>query len=182
MFNRFSGVGRGEVRIPPPLQLQVVRAYTLFASRTGYPAFVYDRSFILQSLYEHLWDNDKVLVNKRVQRIDHSRDCVKVICHDGTEYVGQIAVGSDGVNSVVRKEMWRLSDVDKPGRISQKEKNCQFADSIPRVGTGVTVSSSYSRLSRFVWNIKRRQRNRHWNYDCSLAQRSGLLLGLLNGR
>jgi 2-polyprenyl-6-methoxyphenol hydroxylase-like FAD-dependent oxidoreductase len=67
-----------------------------------------------------------------VQRLDHSRDCAKVICQDRTEYVGQIVVGSDGVNSVVRKEMWRLSDAQEPGRISQKEKNCQFAHSIFR--------------------------------------------------
>lgn len=87
-------------------------------SRTGYPAFVYDRSFILQTLYRHLWDKKKVLVNQRVERLEHSQDSVKVICKDGTEHVGQIVVGSDGVNSVVRKEMWRLSDH------SHEEKNC----------------------------------------------------------
>lgn len=66
-----------------------------------------------------------MLLNKRVHRLEHFQDFVKVICKDGTEHVGHIVVGNDGVNSVVRKEMWRISDLEEPGKLSQKEKQCQ---------------------------------------------------------
>jgi FAD dependent monooxygenase len=102
---------------PESAYLYVVQAQTRHTARTGYPAFVRDRHFILQTLYHHLWNKEKVLLNKRAQHVEHSRDCVKGICKDGTQYVGHIVVGSDGVNSVIRKEMWHLSDLEKPGRI-----------------------------------------------------------------
>ena len=105
------------------------------AARTGYPAWNYDRRLILRKLYHHLQDKDKVLLQKRVDKLEHSRDCVKVICRDGTEYIGHVVVGNDGVNSIVRKEMWRLSDLEEPGRISQKDKDCQCACSYLKFGS-----------------------------------------------
>ena len=79
----------------------------------------------------------------------------------------KLSFGNDGVNSVVRAEMWRLSDADEPGRISEVEKNCQRALAIFQVGTKLTVSSPYSKLPRFVWYIDRRERNWDWKHDCS---------------
>ncbi|KAM0598593.1 hypothetical protein ACHAP1_002353 [Verticillium nonalfalfae] len=48
-------------------------------------------------------------------RVDHSgTDGVVVHCQDGTIVAGDVLVGCDGVNSLVRREMWRLSEQDKP--------------------------------------------------------------------
>jgi 2-polyprenyl-6-methoxyphenol hydroxylase-like FAD-dependent oxidoreductase len=98
-----------------------------------------------------------VLLNKRVHRLEHFRDFVKVTCKDGTEHVGQIVVGNDGVNSVVRKEMWRISDLEEPGKLSQKEKQCQCTRSRFEIQTRLTISSPYGKLSRSVWCIERHQ-------------------------
>jgi 2-polyprenyl-6-methoxyphenol hydroxylase-like FAD-dependent oxidoreductase len=77
-------------------------------------------------LYDHLWDKERVQFGKRVKKIEHSRDGVKVFCEDGSDFSGHIVIGQDGVHSAVRNEMWRLAD-DSPERFSDKEKDCECA-------------------------------------------------------
>jgi 2-polyprenyl-6-methoxyphenol hydroxylase-like FAD-dependent oxidoreductase len=94
--------------------------------RTGYPNWVYERRYIVEKLYNHLWDKEKVYFGKRVEKIEHSQDGVKVFCTDGSDFSGHIVVGQDGVHSTVRKEMWRLAD-DSAEPFSEKEKDCECA-------------------------------------------------------
>jgi 2-polyprenyl-6-methoxyphenol hydroxylase-like FAD-dependent oxidoreductase len=75
-------------------------------------------------LYDHLWDKERVHFGKRIKNIEHSQDGVKVFCEDGSDFSGHIVIGQDGVNSTVRKEMWRLAE-DSAERFSDKEKDCK---------------------------------------------------------
>lgn len=88
-----------------------------------YEATFIDRQQVLRVLYEHVWDKQKVHVNKRMQRVQHSSTGVTVQCTDGTAYEGDVLLGADGVYSAVRQEMWRLADEAEPGVISDKERN-----------------------------------------------------------
>lgn len=64
---------------------------------------------LLQVLYDNLHYKDRVLIRKRVVRLDTVEGCLHVQAEDGSRYTGDIVVGADGVHSVVRKEMWRNS-------------------------------------------------------------------------
>ena len=125
MVNGGSKAFASEVRLPGPNNL--LHQSLGLTARNGYPAWVFDRDLLLGNLHRHLSNKEKLLLEKRVQKLEQFHDSVKVICRDGTEYTGHVVVGCDGVNSIVRKEMWRLSDLEEPGRISQEEKECQYA-------------------------------------------------------
>lgn len=90
-------------------------------NRTNYPVCFLDRQKVLQILAEHLQDPHRVLLNKKVIKIDHFPERVVVHCTDGTSYAGDIVVGADGVASRVRREMWRAAASD----ISLGEKSCE---------------------------------------------------------
>lgn len=60
-------------------------------------------------MYGCLKDKKKVLINKRVAKIDMSDTGVKVTTTDGDTFSGDILVGADGVHSVVREAMWRYA-------------------------------------------------------------------------
>ncbi|KAL9947741.1 hypothetical protein ACHAO5_002501 [Verticillium nonalfalfae] len=74
-----------------------------------------ERETVLRVLYENLHDKSPIQLSRRIMRVDHSgTDGVVVHCQDGTIVAGDVLVGCDGVNSLVRREMWRLSEQDKP--------------------------------------------------------------------
>jgi 2-polyprenyl-6-methoxyphenol hydroxylase-like FAD-dependent oxidoreductase len=88
-----------------------------------------DRQTVLEVLRDNLQDKSKLLVNKQVERVDHSTEGVIVRCKDGSSYDGDIVVGADGVFSKVRKEMWRLAEKKLP-ELVQKERNGEFLMSL----------------------------------------------------
>jgi len=50
-----------------------------------------------------------------------------VVCEDGERYGGDVVVGCDGVNSIVRSEMWRICEEEMPGSLEiEKDKKCWF--------------------------------------------------------
>lgn len=71
-----------------------------------------ERRFLLQTLYDNIEDKSKVLLNKRVCRVDQGKDGATVYCKDGTSYTGDVVVAADGIRSVVREEMWRQMSVE----------------------------------------------------------------------
>jgi 2-polyprenyl-6-methoxyphenol hydroxylase-like FAD-dependent oxidoreductase len=74
---------------------------------------------LLEILYTHLPDKNKVLLGKRISKVDHSTEGIIAHCQDGTSYHGDIIAAADGVHSTVRQEMWRHADQS----ISTKEKS-----------------------------------------------------------
>ncbi|THC87651.1 hypothetical protein EYZ11_012903 [Aspergillus tanneri] len=75
--------------------------------RHGYPMFFCDRQRVLDVLYSRLRDLSKVLTKKRVVRIEQTEDEAHIIVKDGSVYTGDVVIGADGVNSVVRHELRR---------------------------------------------------------------------------
>jgi 2-polyprenyl-6-methoxyphenol hydroxylase-like FAD-dependent oxidoreductase len=96
------------------------------SSSSGYPFVFMDRHFLLQTLYDAITDKSKILLGKRISRVDHSGEGISVQCRDGTTYHGDVVVGADGVHSIVRHEMWRHMDSLDPSPLSKTERNCEF--------------------------------------------------------
>ena len=92
---------------------------------TGYTTLTLERRAYLQTLYDQLRDKSKVIERSRVDNIIEENEIVRVILGDGTEHVGDLIVGSDGVHSKVRELMWRNANESIPGFISAAEKRCK---------------------------------------------------------
>ena len=82
---------------------------------------------MLQTLLKHINEKEKILVSKRVRNITYENSKPIVACEDGSTYSGDIVVGCDGVRSVVRQEMWRITDKEQPGKIPSSDKDCKFS-------------------------------------------------------
>jgi 2-polyprenyl-6-methoxyphenol hydroxylase-like FAD-dependent oxidoreductase len=80
---------------------------------------------VLQVLYANIKDKTKVLTKKHVKSVDMTDFGVVVTTSDGSSYNGDILVGSDGIHSSVRKEMWRLANEMSPGWIASDEHSCE---------------------------------------------------------
>ncbi|KAK8869392.1 FAD binding domain protein [Apiospora arundinis] len=77
--------------------------------RFGYPMLFFDRQWLLKALYDQLKDQNRVILNKKVGRIEHIAGGVRLKTLDGEIFDGSIAVGADGIHSSVRKEMNRMA-------------------------------------------------------------------------
>ncbi|KAK2052487.1 FAD/NAD(P)-binding domain-containing protein [Colletotrichum caudatum] len=86
------------------------RSKDLMVQRHGYPSIFMERHHLLCVLYEHLKDKDRIVLNKKVQRVETLEGSALVYTTDGSVFEGQIVVGADGVRSTIRKEMWRNAD------------------------------------------------------------------------
>ena len=95
---------------------------------TGYTTLTLERRAFLQTLYDQLRDKSKVIERSRVENIIEENQLVRVVLGDGTEHVGDLVVGSDGVHSKVRELMWRNANESIPGFIAATEKRCKRAD------------------------------------------------------
>lgn len=80
----------------------------------------------MEAIYGGLWEKEKVLVDKRVVRVEYEDEKPVVFCADGEKFKGDIIVGSDGVRSIIRNEMWRLSELRCPGEIPASERTCPY--------------------------------------------------------
>ncbi|KAI1500210.1 FAD binding domain protein [Biscogniauxia marginata] len=96
---------------------------TLLEKRHGYQLLFFDRQWLLQILYDNLQNKKRVLLNKRIVRVDHVDGGVEVITKDGEKFSGTLVVGADGINSVVRSEMWRIGNKLQPGYFPPGEED-----------------------------------------------------------
>ncbi|KAJ0414741.1 hypothetical protein BJY00DRAFT_305362 [Aspergillus carlsbadensis] len=129
------------------------RSPTVILERFGLPLAFLERRKLLDILYTSLPDHSRVLVGKGVVSVEQEHDGpngMTVRTHDGSTYHGDLVVGADGVHSRVRREMWRLAELEGPGLITGKEKNgmtvdyaCIFgiSDSIPDLHPGEQIAS-----------------------------------------
>jgi len=76
---------------------------------------------VLQVLYDNIRDKTKVLTKKRLAKVELLDDGVVVKTSDNSTYKGDILVGSDGIHSSVRGEMWRIANEMSPGWIPSDE-------------------------------------------------------------
>lgn len=81
---------------------------------------------LLQKLYDNLQQKDKVILQKRVTQLEHTKDGVRVVTQDGSFYEGDMIVGADGVYSTVRKQMHRLAHASSPAYFGKDEYASKF--------------------------------------------------------
>lgn len=81
---------------------------------------------LLQVLFDNVQQKDRLLTNKRIERIEMEENGpVRVYAQDGSVYQGDIVVGADGVHSTVRREMWRIANESCPGTFAPDEEACK---------------------------------------------------------
>lgn len=85
-----------------------------------------ERSRVLRILYEHIEDKSKIMTRRAVTTIEHSARGIKVKTATGDVFEGDLVIGADGIHSVVRREMWRIADIEQPGLISTAERDSEF--------------------------------------------------------
>ncbi|KXH41674.1 hypothetical protein CSAL01_09925 [Colletotrichum salicis] len=147
-----------------PVEEQIVRNSTtgkrimtrksrsLLTKRHGYPSIFMERFELLNVLYEHLKDKNRIFLNQKVQKVENLKDGALVHTKDGSVFEGQMVVGADGVRSTIRQEMWRNADANEdssaiPARDRQNipcEHACIFGTAKPMAGVapGQVVGAS----------------------------------------
>ncbi|KAF2810454.1 FAD/NAD(P)-binding domain-containing protein [Mytilinidion resinicola] len=109
------GCFSGTPTVVSPLFRQIIE-------RHGYGFLVIDREKLMRIIYDHLPSQSYVRGGCSVVHIDEDKTGVKVHLEDGSVEVGDIVVGADGVNSVVRRAMWTIANDRSPGTFSEKEQ------------------------------------------------------------
>lgn len=92
-----------------------------------------ERTQLLEILYTTLPDKSKVFTSKDVVTITPYSAKVSVATAAGEVFEGDLVVGADGVHSLTRREMWRVADLEQPGRIPLKEKNSELTVNFTRL-------------------------------------------------
>lgn len=116
--------------------------------RHGYPITITPRHSAIRVLYEHLQHRDRVILGQRIVNAEQSGDKVFLHAESGRIFEADIAVGADGVHSMVRRAMAKMAMESKiEARIELKthcEYGCIFGVSRP---TG-DLKSSQSHITR----------------------------------
>jgi 2-polyprenyl-6-methoxyphenol hydroxylase-like FAD-dependent oxidoreductase len=78
---------------------------------------------LIDILYNKIEDKSKVLTSQRVQSIEHGESNVTVTTSSGQSFTGNIVVGTDGIHSTVRQEMWKQAQKIDPEWIDPEEES-----------------------------------------------------------
>lgn len=70
---------------------------------------------VIDMLYRHIRQKDKVLTSRRVVGFEMNENSVSVKCQDGSVHRGSILIGADGIRSTVSRQMSQLSGNSKKG-------------------------------------------------------------------
>ncbi|ERF72896.1 hypothetical protein EPUS_08704 [Endocarpon pusillum Z07020] len=100
----------------------------LIQTRLGYPINFLERQQAFKSLYTQLPDRSKVLTGKKVTSVVQQAEGIIVSCTDGSQFVGDVVAGADGVHSRVRQEMWRHVEMDGLAKSLAKDKKAMSAE------------------------------------------------------
>jgi len=85
-----------------------------------------DRQVLLRVLRDNLQQKNKVLVRKRIVKVETTESGIRVIAEDNSWYEGDIVIGADGIHSTVRKEMHRLGKRLSPGYFDDDEYSSRY--------------------------------------------------------
>lgn len=75
-----------------------------------------ERRMVIDVLYRHIRQKDKVLTSRRVVGFEADEGGVSVECHDGSVHRGSILVGADGIRSTVGRLMSQRGRSSKKGK------------------------------------------------------------------
>ncbi|EYE93395.1 FAD-dependent oxidoreductase [Aspergillus ruber CBS 135680] len=120
--------------------------------RFGVPMTVIRRQELLHILYSSLKDHSKILMKRKVVRIGHTNSGISVWTADGSAYHGDTAVGTDGVHSVTRSEVWRIANSEKPGFIPPADKTSLVTEyaAVLGISVGNTGIERGEQIFRFI--------------------------------
>ncbi|KAJ5701737.1 hypothetical protein N7488_009285 [Penicillium malachiteum] len=90
--------------------------------RHGYPVVFLDRCTLIQILYDHIKQKDRVLTSEPVVSIENHSSHVSVTTKAGKTFTGSILVGGDGIHSTVREKMWEEANKSDPTWFDPAEK------------------------------------------------------------
>lgn len=76
----------------------------------------FERRMVIDVLYKHIRQKDKVLTSRRVVDFEMDEHGVSAKCQDGSVHRGSILIGADGIRSTVARQMSRLSGNSKKGK------------------------------------------------------------------
>jgi 2-polyprenyl-6-methoxyphenol hydroxylase-like FAD-dependent oxidoreductase len=77
-------------------------------------------------MYNNLPDKSTIQTGKKVVSIVEHEQGVRLTLEDGSWEEGDIAIGCDGVHSIVRAAMWQIANRVSPGLITDPEKECKL--------------------------------------------------------
>lgn len=117
-----STMGGCQCRTPDGKSFASNDFFGVVKRNTGYDTRTLDRQLFLRLLYDHLPDKSKVLERARVEQVIEEGDVVRVVLSDGTQHIGDVVVGADGVHSKMREIMWEAANKAVPGYITAEEK------------------------------------------------------------
>ena len=85
--------------------------YEWLKRRTGFGVPFLCRKVVLEMLCAAVGErgSGRVLTGKRIVGARATKEGVSVVCESGEVYEGDVLAGCDGVNSLVRREMWRVA-------------------------------------------------------------------------
>lgn len=75
-----------------------------------------ERRMVIDVLYRHIRQKDKVLTSRRVVGFQADEGGVAVECQDGSVHRGSILVGADGIRSTVGRLMSQRGGGSKKGK------------------------------------------------------------------
>lgn len=71
---------------------------------------------VIDVLYKHVRQKDKVLTSRRVVDFEMDEHGVSAKCQDGSVHRGSILIGADGIRSTVTRQMLRVGGSVKKGK------------------------------------------------------------------
>ncbi|KAF2220276.1 hypothetical protein BDZ85DRAFT_204600 [Elsinoe ampelina] len=92
------------------------------------PSIIFDRQRCVEHLYDGLPDKSYVRTSAKVDRVEHTESGIRVVTTDGRVEEGDIVIGSDGVHSTIRQQMWDHAAKDDPSAVPETDKNCFSTD------------------------------------------------------
>ncbi|KAL7626884.1 hypothetical protein AAE478_003658 [Parahypoxylon ruwenzoriense] len=95
----------------------------VLGSSFGYPVSFLERHKFLQILYDKLQRKDQIHISQKVVAVENYKSQAVVKTADGTEYMGDLVVGADGVHSLVRSEIWRLANETSQAAIAEEKSS-----------------------------------------------------------
>jgi len=138
--------------------------------RHGHPFIVCERRRFLETLYDNLPNNKaKVRYGQGVVSIDQYDTGVQVTLEDGSIETGDIVVGADGIQSIVRSIMWDHANEKSPETISDSEKKCMYLKNqkfnFRMICTNYSSYSSYDPFQVHIRILKSSSWAYAWQYD-----------------